>query len=95
MVYFWKISRDKKKLIIPKCCIFEVFFLIYIDPEVNYLKKLDHLEKIALFYDTFVIDLWGVMHDGIKLYPNATKAVANLISMKKKSCFFQMHLDQV
>ena len=51
------------------------FFLIYIDPEVNYLKKLDHLEKIALFYDTFVIDLWGVMHDGIKLYPNATKAV--------------------
>ncbi len=51
------------------------------------MKKLDHLEKIALFYDTFVIDLWGVMHDGIKLYPNATKAVDHLISMKKKIVF--------
>ena len=51
------------------------------------MKKLDHLEKIALFYETFVIDLWGVMHDGIKLYPNAAKAVEHLISMKKKIVF--------
>ena len=51
------------------------------------MKKLDHLEKIALFYDTFVIDLWGVMHDGIKLYPNAAKAVEHLVSMKKKIVF--------
>ena len=51
------------------------------------MKKLDHLEKIALSYDTFVIDLWGVMHDGIKLYPNATRAVEHLMNMKKKIVF--------
>jgi len=51
------------------------------------LKKLDHLAEIYNSYDTFIIDLWGVMHDGIKLNPKAIKAVDELIKKKKKVIF--------
>ena len=30
------------------------------------IKKLDHLSKIYKEYDAFIIDLWGVMHNGIR-----------------------------
>jgi ribonucleotide monophosphatase NagD (HAD superfamily) len=52
------------------------------------VKKLNHLSKIYNSYDIFVIDLWGVMHDGIKLNSKAIEAVENLLKKKKKGCLF-------
>ena len=31
------------------------------------MKKLNHFSEICDLYNTFIIDLWGVMHNGILL----------------------------
>ena len=51
------------------------------------MRELIHLEDIFENYDTFVIDLWGVMHNGITLNPNAIKAVDQLKKNSKKIVF--------
>ena len=51
------------------------------------MKKLNHLAEIYNFYDTFIVDLWGVMHNGVKLNPKAIEAVENLMKNKKKVVF--------
>ena len=55
--------------------------------EVIKLKKLNHLAEIYKNYDTYIIDLWGVIHNGIKLNLRATEVVKNLIQNKKKVVF--------
>ena len=64
-----------------------VYFSISIKTGDIKLKKLDHLAEIYTLYDTFIIDLWGVMHNGIKLNPKAIEAVDNLMKNKKKVVF--------
>ena len=39
------------------------------------MKELNHLADIFEKYDTFIIDLWGVMHNGVTLNPKALEAV--------------------
>ena len=51
------------------------------------MKKLNHLAEIYKNYDTYIIDLWGVIHNGIKLNSNAIEAVKNLIQGKKRVVF--------
>ena len=51
------------------------------------MKKLDHLSEIYSFYDTFVIDLWGVMHDGILLNSKAIQTIEELKKKNKKIVF--------
>jgi len=51
------------------------------------VKKLNHLADICKNYDTYIIDLWGVIHNGIQLNPKAIEAVKNLIQGKKKVVF--------
>ena len=51
------------------------------------MKKLEHLSEICSSYDTFVIDLWGVMHNGILLNDKAIKAVDELLKLSKKIVF--------
>ena len=51
------------------------------------MKKLNHLADIYNLYNTFVIDLWGVMHNGVMLNVEANNAVENLIKNKKKVVF--------
>jgi ribonucleotide monophosphatase NagD (HAD superfamily) len=51
------------------------------------LKKLEHLEEIHKSYDTFIVDLWGVMHDGVKLNDGAIKTIRNLKKKNKKVVF--------
>jgi HAD superfamily hydrolase (TIGR01459 family) len=51
------------------------------------LRELKHLSEVFDAYDTFVIDLWGVMHDGIKLNDGAMEAVAQLKIKSKKIVF--------
>ena len=64
-----------------------VYFSISINIGAFKLKKLDHLSSIYSSYDTFIIDLWGVMHNGIKLNSEAIKTVDNLFNSKKKIVF--------
>jgi len=51
------------------------------------LKELNHLAEIFEKYDTFVIDLWGVVHNGVALNPNAIEAVDQLKKHSKKIVF--------
>ena len=41
-------------------------------------KKIDGLKQIHKAYDAFFIDLWGVIHNGIKPYPGAIDVLKNL-----------------
>jgi HAD superfamily hydrolase (TIGR01459 family) len=51
------------------------------------LKELNHLSDIYKTYDTFVIDLWGVIHNGVVLNPKAIEAVDQLNKNSKKIIF--------
>ena len=57
-------------------------FLSYIS---NMTKNLDHLglRSVADNYDLFFIDLWGVLHNGIKLYDHSTEVLDNLSKANK------------
>jgi HAD superfamily hydrolase (TIGR01459 family) len=90
MVCFQKISsvsnmngKVKKWLIL----LYFVYFSINIKTGAFKLKKLNHLAEIYNSYDTFIIDLWGVMHNGVSLNLKAIEAVENLIKNKKKVVF--------
>ena len=48
---------------------------------VPYIKS---LSKIVDKYEVFILDQWGVMHDGKKGYPEAVKCVQKLMQYKKK-----------
>ena len=51
------------------------------------MRKLNHLSEVFDDYETFVIDLWGVMHDGIMLKDKAIEVVEQLKSKSKKIIF--------
>ena len=51
------------------------------------MKKLNHLEEIYKDYDTYVIDLWGVIHNGVRLNIRAIESVEKLVQNKKKVIF--------
>ena len=51
------------------------------------MKELNHLSDIYENYDTFVIDLWGVMHNGVTLNSKAIKAIEQLKNNSKKIVF--------
>ena len=51
------------------------------------MKELNGLKEIYNNYDTFIIDLWGVMHNGITLNPKAIKVIENLKKNSKKFVF--------
>ena len=51
------------------------------------IKKLDHLQEIYDAYDAFLIDLWGVMHNGIRLNTSAMNAVKELEDKGKRIIF--------
>ena len=51
------------------------------------MKKLNHLAEIYNSYDTFIVDLWGVMHNGVNLNTKAIEAISNLLKNNKKVVF--------
>ena len=51
------------------------------------IKKLDHLSEIYNDYDAFLIDLWGVMHNGIRLNSSAMNVVKKLEEKDKRIVF--------
>ena len=51
------------------------------------MRELNHLSEIFNVYDTFIIDLSGVIHNGIKLNDEAIEAVNQLRKNSKKIVF--------
>jgi len=49
--------------------------------KTNLIKGLNQVQSK---YDAFFIDLWGVIHNGIKLYPGAVKVLENLNKLNKR-----------
>ena len=45
------------------------------------------LEEIIQNYDAFIVDLWGVIHDGISLYPGVADTLRVLHEMNKPVLF--------
>ena len=76
------ISRSGLKYISEKIQEF-IWFLSYIS---NMSKNLDEtgLKSIFSEYDLFFIDIWGVVHNGIKLHENAVKVLNELSNNEKK-----------
>ena len=76
------ISRSGLKFINEKIQEF-IRFLSYI---WNMSKNLDEsgLKSIFSEYDLFFIDIWGVVHNGIKLHENAVKVLNELSNNEKK-----------
>ncbi len=64
-----------------------LYFEILILERLEKLQNLNHLSEIFQSYDTYVIDLWGVMHNGISLNPKAIETVENLEKNSKKIVF--------
>lgn len=42
------------------------------------IKKINSLKEIVDNYEYFIIDLWGVLHDGLAPYPYSVEALRNL-----------------
>ena len=51
------------------------------------MRELNHLSDIYENYDTFIIDLWGVIHNGVALNPKAMLAIEQLKNNSKKIVF--------
>ena len=51
------------------------------------MRELNHLSEVIDAYDTFVIDLWGVIHNGIKLNARAIEVIDQLKLKSKKIVF--------
>lgn len=51
------------------------------------MKKINHLKEIFSNYENFIIDLWGVVHNGIKAYPGALKVIEELHNNNKNYTF--------
>jgi len=49
------------------------------------LRVLDGLSQVADQYDGFILDLWGVIHDGTAPYPGAAETLAKLKALGKKT----------
>ena len=47
-------------------------------------KTIKGLKEIYDKYDVFFIDLWGVIHNGIQLYPEAIEVLKNLYKLKRR-----------
>ena len=47
-------------------------------------KLIKGLSQVQSKYDAFFVDLWGVIHNGIQLYPGAIEVLENLNKLNKR-----------
>ena len=47
-------------------------------------KLIKGLSQVQNKYDTFLIDLWGVIHNGVEIYPEAINVLENLNKLNKR-----------
>src|SRR5690242_14988392 len=51
------------------------------------LQSLTHVAVLAERFDHFIVDLWGVIHDGQHPYPNVLQTLAELKKRRKQIIF--------
>lgn len=51
------------------------------------MKKCDSLADFAHKYDAFILDIWGVIHDGVETYPDVVECLQALRGLDKKIIF--------
>lgn len=51
------------------------------------MKFLSSIKEIYNSYDYFIFDVWGVIHDGNKPYPDVLETISFLHNQGKKVCF--------
>lgn len=49
------------------------------------IRMIDGLAEVASGFDAFILDLWGVIHDGVEAYPGARDTLAALKAAGKKT----------
>lgn len=54
--------------------------------QMHDIHKLSGLSDIADRYDAFILDLFGVVHNGLELYPDTKRCLAELKKMGKSTC---------
>ena len=47
-------------------------------------KIIEGISQVHNKYDAFFIDLWGVIHNGIQIYPGAIDVLENLSKLNKR-----------
>ena len=47
------------------------------------MRRLDQLSQIARNYDLFIIDIWGVLHNGQELFPDTLRTLNALKALNK------------
>lgn len=47
------------------------------------IPHFDGMAAIAERYDAFILDVWGVLHDGVTLYPGAVETLEHLTAAEK------------
>ena len=87
MLIWYVLVRFQEAKIIKKTNKYYIFNDLRPRKRISRLKELDHLSDIFKNYDTFIIDLWGVIHNGIKLNPKAIEVVEQLKDKSKKIVF--------
>ena len=60
--------------------------------DINCINKISDIEKN---YSLFLIDLWGVIHNGIKIFPEILEVLRNLQKKKKKLFLLPMHQEEL
>ena len=51
------------------------------------MRHLSGFAPLAAAYEGFVLDLWGVVHDGVRLYPGAAECLARLRGAGRRAVF--------
>lgn len=51
------------------------------------IKVIKNVSEVFAGYDAFIIDLWGVVHDGLEPLPHSIEVLKMLKKAKKKICF--------
>lgn len=50
-------------------------------------KKISNLIEVVQSYDALIFDIWGVLYDGISLYPDTINFLNQVLSLNKKVVF--------
>ncbi|KPF80914.1 HAD family hydrolase [alpha proteobacterium AAP38] len=50
------------------------------------IPMINGLEAVADRYDGFILDLWGVVHDGVRPYPGVVECLSTLKRLGKRVC---------
>lgn len=51
------------------------------------IQQFTHVRDLSRHYDAFIVDLWGVIHDGIESYPGVHECLEELKKAGKKVIF--------